>query len=150
MKFAVSLIIWTICITAWQINLKKFLFLWMVLVNHALNLASLTDGVITGLHVIPHVPAGGPRTKAYDKQLLQEGKTITENAKKIADKKGIKFNSRVVRGWPGLETVKIAKSGKYDHIVMSTTGTGSAKGDMLGSVSNYVLHKSHIPVYLIK
>lgn len=118
--------------------------------DNALNLASLTNGVVTGLHVIPHVPAGGPRTKAYDKQLLQEGKIIAENAKKIADKKGIEYNSRVVRGWPGSETVKIAKSGKYDHIVMSTTGTGSAKGDMLGSVSNFVLHKSHIPVYLIK
>ena len=33
---------------------------------------------------------------------------------------------------------------------MSTTGTGNAKGEMFGSVSNYVSHKAKIPIYLVK
>lgn len=33
---------------------------------------------------------------------------------------------------------------------MSTTGSGSASKDMIGSVSNHILQKSKIPVYLIK
>ena len=55
-----------------------------------------------------------------------------------------------MRGSPSHVTLHTAKSGKFDHIVMSTTGAGSASGDMIGSVSNYILQKSKVPVYLIK
>ena len=84
-----------------------------------------------------------------------QGLTI-ENGQEIAINNGlsaaeaVKFKTRLVRGSPNVETIKIARNGKFDHIVMSTTGKGGSTGDMLGSVSNYVLHKSKIPVYLIK
>ena len=44
----------------------------------------------------------------------------------------------------------LVSKGKFDHIVMSTTGTGGAKNEMFGSVSNYVAHKAKIPIYLVK
>ena len=69
---------------------------------------------------------------------------------KVSKKKGRKLKTKLVRGSPSLETVKAAKNGKFDHIVMSTTGTGSTEKEMLGSVSNFVVHKSKVPIYLIK
>ena len=118
--------------------------------DRALTLAGFTHGQVTCIHVIPQVPEGGPRTKAFDKQLQEDGELILNKAKKRAGNKNVKFTTKLLRGSPSHVTLHVAKSGKFDHIVMSTTGTGSSKGDMLGSVSNYVLHKSHVPVYLIK
>jgi nucleotide-binding universal stress UspA family protein len=118
--------------------------------NRTIHLSSLTDSKLTVLNVIPHIEEGGPKTKEFDKQTILQGKAVVHDAARIAKKKDLKISTKILRGWPGIETVKFAKNGKFDHIVMSTTGTGSTKGDMLGSVSNYVVHKAKIPVYLIR
>ena len=118
--------------------------------DRAITLAGFTHGHVTGIHVIPHVIDGGPRTKAFDKQLEDDAKIILKKAAKRAGNKNVKFTSKILRGSPGHVTLHIAKTGKFDHIVMSTTGSGSASKDMIGSVSNHVLQKSKIPVYLIK
>ena len=118
--------------------------------DRAITLAGFTHGQVTGIHVIPHVVDGGPRTKAFDKQLEADGKTILKKATQRAGNKNVKFVSKILRGSPGHVTLHTAKTGKFDHIVMSTTGSGSASKDMIGSVSNHILQKSKIPVYLIK
>ena len=116
----------------------------------ALTLAGFTHGQVTCIHVIPHVLDGGSRTKAFDKQLKEDGEIVLKKAFKRAGNKDVKFSTKLLRGSPGHVTLHTSKSGKFDHIVMSSTGTGSASGDMIGSVSNYILQKSKIPVYLIK
>ena len=118
--------------------------------DKAIGMAKLADAKVTVLNVIPHIGEGGPRTKAFDEQTVLQGKAVVHNAQKIATKKGLKIATKILRGWPGIETVKFAKSGKFDHIFLSTTGTGGGKGEMLGSVSNYVVHKAKIPVYLVR
>lgn len=118
--------------------------------DQAINLAKLTNAQLTVLNVIPHIGHGGKLTKEFDKQTLLQGKAIVHNADKIAKKKGLKISTKILRGWPGIETVNFAKKGKFDHIVMSTTGTGNPKGEMFGSVSNYVTHKAKVPIYLVK
>jgi nucleotide-binding universal stress UspA family protein len=117
--------------------------------DRALILAGFTHGEVTCIHIIPEVPEGGPRTREMEKHLKEDGNNVLKKATKRAGK-NVKFKTRLVHGAPNTETIKIAKNGKFDHIVMSTTGKGGSTGDMLGSVSNYVLHKSKVPVYLIK
>lgn len=119
--------------------------------DRALALAGFTHGQVTCIHVIPHVvDGGGPRTKSFDKQLQENAKILLKKATKRAGNKNVKFTTKILRGSPGHVTLHTAKSGKYDHIVMSTTGAGSATKGMIGSVSNHILQKSPIPVYLIK
>ena len=118
--------------------------------DRALTLAGFTHGQVTCIHVIPHVTEGGPRTKTFDKQLQEDGKALLKKATKRAGNKNVKFSTKLLRGSPGHVTLHTARAGKFDHIVMSTTGSGSASKDMIGSVSNHVLQKSKIPVYLIK
>ncbi|QLH06631.1 universal stress protein [Nitrosopumilus ureiphilus] len=118
--------------------------------DRAITLAGFTHGQITCIHVIPHVIEGGPRTKAFDKQLVEDAKILLRKAEKRAGNKNVKFITKILRGSPSYVTLHTAKAGKFDHIVMSTTGSGSASKDMIGSVSNHVLQKSKIPVYLIK
>ncbi len=116
----------------------------------ALDIAEMSGAEVTAFHTIPKTAEGGPRTKRLDADLNSEAKAVLKQASQNAKRKMIDIKTKVARGSPSLEIIKFAKTGKYDHIVMSSTGTGSAKGDMFGSVSNYVLHKSKIPVYLIK
>ena len=118
--------------------------------DRAIILAGFTHGQVTAIYVIPHVVEGGPRTRAFDKQLEEDGKIILNKATKRAGNKNVKFTTKLLRGSPSHVTLHTAKAGKFDHIVMSTTGAGSASKDMIGSVSNHVLQKSKIPVYLIK
>lgn len=118
--------------------------------DRAITLAGFTHGQVTCIHVIPHVIEGGPRTKAFDKQLLDDAKILLKKAEKHAGNKNVKFTTKILRGSPSHVTLHTAKTGKFDHIVMSSTGAGSASKDMIGSVSNHVLQKSKIPVYLIK
>jgi nucleotide-binding universal stress UspA family protein len=117
--------------------------------DRALTLAGFTHGEVTCIHVIPEVPEGGPRTREMERRLKEDGKIVLKKALRRAGK-NTKFKTRLIQGAPNTETIKIARNGKFDHIVMSTTGKGGSSGDMLGSVSNYVLHKSKVPVYLIK
>ena len=118
--------------------------------DRAITLAGFTHGQVTCIHVIPHVIEGGPRTKAFDKMLEDDAKIVLKKATRHAGNKNVKFTTKILRGSPGIVTLHTAKTGKFDHIVMSTTGAGSASKDMIGSVSNHVLQKSRIPVYLIK
>ena len=118
--------------------------------DRAITLAGFTHGQVTAIYVIPHVIEGGPRTKTFDKQLEEDGKIILKKATKRAGNKNVKFNTKILRGSPSHVTLHTAKAGKFDHIVMSTTGAGTASKDMIGSVSNHVLQKSKIPVYQIK
>lgn len=117
--------------------------------DRALILAGFTHGEVTCIHVIPSVPEGGPRTNEMEKQMREYGDNVLKKASRRAGK-NVKFKTRLIHGSPSVETIKIAKTGKFDHIVMSTTGTGGSSKDYLGSTSNYVLHKSRVPVYLIK
>jgi len=117
--------------------------------DRALILAGFSNGEVTCIHAIPEFPEGGPRTREMERQMKEDGNIVLKNAIKRA-RKDTKLKTRLIRGSPSIETIKIARRGKFDHIVMSTTGMGGTTGDMLGSVSNYVLHKSKVPVYLIK
>ena len=118
--------------------------------SSALEIVEISGAEITAFHTIPKTAEGGPRTKRLEADLNSEAKAVLKQASLNAKKKMIDIKTKVSRGSPAFEIIKFAKVGNFDHIVMSSTGTGSATGDMLGSVSNYVLHKSKIPVYLIK
>lgn len=117
--------------------------------DRALILTGFSHGEMTCMHAIHKVPKGGTRTKEMERHLKEDGNIVLKNAIKRSGKNS-KLKTRLIRGSPSIETLKIARTGNFDHIVMSTTGLGESHDDMLGSVSNYVLHKSKIPVYLIK
>lgn len=119
--------------------------------NSAIEIGQMSGAEITILHVIPSVEESTKsRVTAFEKQLEKQGRDILNDAAVVAKKQKVKFKTSLVKDSPGHAIVRLAKKGKFDHIVMSTTGKGSAQDDMLGSVSNYVVHKAEIPVYLIR
>jgi len=120
----------------------------------AIQLARQSQGIITGIYVkqVPGVYALHP-LGFLGVDLEKESKKILDMAKTRAAKKGILFIGKSFKGAdPAFDIVKFAhdKKNKIDLIVIGARGMGFAREIFLGSVSNYVIHKSKKPVLIVK
>jgi nucleotide-binding universal stress UspA family protein len=74
-----------------------------------------------------------------------------DGAKLLSAQNGIEFKEKTVRGEIGYNIIKIAHGkDNFDMIVIGSRGRSSAKEMFFGSVSNYVIHTSKIPVVVVK
>ena len=61
------------------------------------------------------------------------------------------FKDKIAMGEIGYNIIKATHGKtKYDMIVMGSRGRSSRKEMFFGSVSNYVIHTSKIPVVIVK
>lgn len=117
----------------------------------AINIARQCQATLTGIYVIPRPPHPAFRSSQYpEKPLLKDAQNIMDFAKKHSAQNGILFENKITFGDPAHIIVEFAKSKKFDLIVIGARGRGSLKEIFFGSVSNYVLHKSSIPVMIVK
>jgi nucleotide-binding universal stress UspA family protein len=109
------------------------------------TITALTVKSLPGIYLIP--PIG-----FLDFNPMTDVKKILYKAKVSAAKKGIKLISKAQVGDPGHDIAKFAnsKNNRIDLVVIGARGRSSAKEIFLGSVSNYVLHKSKKPVLIVK
>jgi nucleotide-binding universal stress UspA family protein len=118
----------------------------------AITLARSCGATITGIYSIyapPHSEFRG--VGSVEKSLNVQVKKFMEEAKVLAAKNGIVFNEKIARGEIGYNIIKIAHGkGNFDMIVMGSRGRSSTKEMFFGSVSNYVIHTSKIPVVIVK
>ena len=119
----------------------------------AISIARQFGATITGVYSIyapPHSEFRG--VGSVEKSLNKEVKKFLDQAKVLAGQNGIVFNERLMRGDIGYNIVKLAhdKKEKFSLIVIGTRGRGSVKEIFFGSVSNYVIHTSKIPVLIVK
>ena len=119
----------------------------------AIHLARQSQGTITALAVktVPGVYALHP-LGFLDFNSMKEVKKILADAKLRAAKKGILLTGKAIAGDPGYDIARFANNSKnkIDLVVLGARGRSSAKEIFLGSVSNYVLHKSKKPVLVVK
>ena len=117
----------------------------------AIFLARSYDTKLTGIHVLPRVTKKDLKKLAYpEKPLLIEADKIMEFAKNRAAQNGVLFEKKISFGEAGPMIVNFAKSLEYDVILIGARGQSALKDIFLGSISNYVVHKSKIPVLIIK
>jgi len=119
----------------------------------AIHVARQSQGTIIALAVksVPGIYAIHP-LGFLDFNSMTEVKKLLENAKVLAAQKGIQLTGKAISGDPGYDIARFANNSKnrIDLIVIGARGLGSAKEIFLGSVSNYVLHKSKKPVLIVK
>ena len=119
--------------------------------DEAIYIARQCQATITGLYVTPLTPPQTSSQISYvEKHLLKNAHKFMEKAKKRAAQNGILFFDKVIYGEEGPKTVGFAKNNKFDLIVIGSRGMSSAKEFFLGSTSNYVLHKTDIPIIVVK
>ncbi|GFO28832.1 stress response protein nhax [Plakobranchus ocellatus] len=63
---------------------------------------------------------------------------------------GIGGKVKSVGGNPGEVIVKVSKDEGADMVILGSRGMGTIRRTLLGSVSDYVMHHSHIPVLVCK
>ena len=121
--------------------------------DKAISLARACHGTITALYVksVPAIYTLHPIGFLSLKKVT-EAKKFVESAKTRAAKKGILLRCIIIGGEPGFDIVRYAhnKKNKIDMMVIGSRGRSKAKEIFLGSTSNYVMHKSKLPVMIVK
>ena len=119
--------------------------------DEAIYLARQCNATITGLYVIPlSKPVADSQISALEKYLLNNASKFMSKAKTRAAQNGILFEHKITHGNEGPTITRYADSKSFDIIVIGARGIGSIKEIFLGSTSHYVLHKSKIPVLIVK
>jgi len=115
----------------------------------ALNLAKQSGSSILGLHVssLPFFL----KTSDIVAQKNKKSKKIISQATILSQKEKIPFKGEIKQSDNiGKTIVSFAETNKIDLIVVGSRGPDPVLELFLGSVANYVLNKSKIPVTVIK
>jgi len=119
--------------------------------DRAIYLARQSHGTITGLNVVlMNTPHSDDPISSMEKLFLNNAANFMRRAKIKAAKSGIVFDDKIMYGDCGVEIVRYAKKHNFDMIVIGSHGRSEVKEFFLGSTSNYVLHKSPLPVMIVK
>ena len=119
--------------------------------DEGISLARQCHATITGLYVVPlSMPKIDAQISYIEKELLKQAANFMEKSKKRAAENGILFDDKIIYGNEGPKIVNFAERKHYDLIVIGSRGMGSLKEIFLGSTSNFVLHKSKVPVLIVK
>ena len=81
---------------------------------------------------------------------MGHGAAALASAKKLLERAGAKYQDHVLIGDPAEKISTFARRGKFDKIIMGTHGRGSMTSLLMGSVATKVLHRSTVPVTLVK
>jgi len=115
--------------------------------DQAVQVARACQAMVVGVHVVSFLPAEFmPSVVPYRIYQKKEAGKFMEKAKERAAKKGILFKYSITYGNPVDQVINLAKSKKFDLLVVGARGKGLIREVFLGSVSNAILHKSPIPV----
>ncbi len=119
--------------------------------DEAIYLARQCHATITGLYVIPVYPRNfADSIMPYQIHLTKSAKKFMNVAKTKSAQRGIVFTSKLVFGSPIAEINDMANSKKFDIIVIGSRGQSGLKEMFLGSVAKAIVHKSKIPVLIVK
>jgi len=119
--------------------------------DYAIYLARQCGAIITGITVVPSYPQALLLTPIhYERELTRIAKEFMAKAKKRSAQNGIVFTEKITNGHAVDKILDFAREKKFDLIVISARGLGAVKGIFLGSTSNGVVHKSKIPVMIVK
>lgn len=117
----------------------------------AIYLARQCGATITGLCVTPFYTINlGPLLTSLNNQTLKEAKKFMADAKKLCAQHGIVFHEKIILGNESWQITEYASYRKFDLIVIASRGRGPMKSAFLGSVANDIVHKSKIPVLVVK
>ena len=119
--------------------------------DRAIEIAKGSGAEITGFYVF-HLPiaAGIKYTQKMKDEAQRKAVKAIGPAMRRAKSAGSTFKYKTGAGSTGSEIVKFAQKGKYDMVVIGARGVGGAKEAFLGSTSNYVMHKTKVPVLVVK
>ena len=118
----------------------------------AISMARQFGATIIGAYSTNIQPHSEFQGVIVNKELDNEIKKMMANAKVLSAQNDIVFKEKLMRGDIGYNLIKLAhdKKEKFNLIVIGSRGRSAVRELFLGSVSNYVIHSSKIPVLIVK
>ena len=117
-----------------------------------LELAGAT-GAVLDLITVVQLPDYAGTIDEVD-EMIRDGKRFYQEAHDKAaaeaQKRNIKFSSRMLHGHIGETLIKYANDNGVDLIVMGSHGRSAVGRLLLGSVSNYVVKHAKCPVLIVR
>lgn len=97
------------------------------------------------------VPASGEAIQAAWEGAQQEQTELVENEARLAETVGVEVqDTRVEQGYPADVILANATEARADLIVVGSRGRGPVRRLVLGSISEDVVHRSHVPVLVMR
>ena len=119
--------------------------------HEAINIAKMTDGTVTLIHVVPTKPSVVMSSKEQFSEMQQnKGEAVLADGKKKAEADGVSAETLLLEGDVVGQVVKTAKEGNFDLIVVGARGLSKLEELMLGSVSHGVAKNASCPVVVTK
>ncbi len=131
-----------------------------------LTLAKAFDSQLMLLHILSQESQDSPidfapYSESYNSETLEtfqkEWKNFEQESLKLlqqwsekANSQGVKTEFTQLTGNPGSSIVKFSQDWGADLIIMGRRGQSTLKEILVGSVSSYVIHRSHCAVHLIQ
>ncbi len=122
----------------------------------ALKLAKVFSAKVTIISVAVPVPTPihWSGTHFYYEEHLkrqkEQAEEILEKQKKLFHENSIEVTTVLKTGDPADEICQFANSGDFNMIIMGSKGLSGIKRALIGSVANYVIQCSNIPVFVVK
>jgi len=120
----------------------------------------IPDSQITVIHVIdttllaatmaPPTGVGVPATIILPREVERMSERALEAARDLLTAQGHKVATRVENGNPAEVICRIAEKESFDLIAMGHRGMGRLAGILLGSVTDKVVHRSRVPVLIVR
>lgn len=119
----------------------------------AVGLARQAGAGIELIYILPF-----PTVQAYQpdriakERMYEEATRFLKSSIKKASQDNADVKSKILKGNPGLVIADYANNpkNKVDLIVIGSRGLSGLREKFLGSVSSYVMHKSNVPVLVVK
>lgn len=121
----------------------------------AILLAKKLDAKITAVYCVSIIPVMEAhmidplRCQAEERKYADD---VLRKAESVARENNVPVTTLVEYGNAGNKIIQILKNkkNKIDLVVIGSRGRSPIKEIFLGSVSNYVLHKSSVPILIVK
>lgn len=104
---------------------------------------SIDGDYFSSIHVNPNL-------ELIYKELKNQGQQAVDYVKGLGEIKGVNVESILLEGNPSEELLRYAKEEKMDIIFMGTLGKTGLYRLLLGSVAEYVVRHSKVPVMVVR
>ncbi|HXX39213.1 MAG TPA: universal stress protein [bacterium] len=115
-----------------------------------------TELVVVSVGHVPALATGGSSRdaiaglEAVEQGLEQVGRAALDKTTREIEGTGVPVTTAYRTGDPSAEIMKAAQEIGADMIVVGSRGLGQIGGLILGSVSERVLHRAHLPVLVVR
>ena len=120
-----------------------------IALNRAFELAELSNGKITLIHVISYQKTIAKIVEPYRESLIEHVKKFFNQIARDASRRDVPIKQEILYGNPAEEILNFLKNKKFDLIIMGRRGTTKITGPSLGSVSNNIVQNSKTPILIV-